>query len=160
MIFTQQLSLVYRLSCPGAGIIFATEPRWPAVKPGFAFAKFMNQGLCEVQRFSPFLSGRRVPFQKGAASLKVSETSGIEGKRGPLSISHPDTYLHVSSRNVLHQFIPKAAMKQIGLGREPKAHSRGRKENELRCQVLSQPFYTWFATEAPQPYQRNSIKSV
>lgn len=42
VLFSQQLSLVYRLSCPGAGIIFATEPRQPVVKPDFAFAKRMR----------------------------------------------------------------------------------------------------------------------
>lgn len=45
VLFSQQLSLVYRLSCPGAGIIFATEPKGPLVEPDFAFAKLMKARL-------------------------------------------------------------------------------------------------------------------
>lgn len=41
-LFSQQPSLVYRLSFQGAGIVFATEPRWPVVEPNFAFAEVMK----------------------------------------------------------------------------------------------------------------------
>lgn len=53
--FSQQLFLLSRLSHPGAGIIFATEPRCPVVKPEFAFAKLMKARALCVQSLSPFL---------------------------------------------------------------------------------------------------------
>lgn len=64
------------------------------VYEGKSFAKF--KASLRLSKEKGYLS------RKGAAALKVSETSGIEGHLRPLSLSHPDVYLHVFSRNVLH----------------------------------------------------------
>lgn len=135
----QQLPLLYTLNCPGAEIIFAIEPRWQIAKPDFASAKLMKaRALRSSKHLSAFLRRKGTFPKKGAASLKVAETSGIEGHLRPLSLPHPDVYLHVFLEM---SCIISSSQRWLKAGLAGARASLKRKKGELRCQALSQTCY-------------------